>query len=89
MVRSMYILNIMPEEQPTPSPRFLTVKQAAEELNVTENLIRALINNGELKAFQIGGRGIWRIGRVDLENYISTAYETAAQAITDEPAQDH
>lgn len=37
--------------------RFLTVEQAAEELNVKLSLIRGLIKAGELRAIQIGGRG--------------------------------
>lgn len=37
--------------------RFLTVEQAAEELNVKQSLIRGLIKTGELRAFQVGGRG--------------------------------
>lgn len=37
--------------------RFLTIKQAAEELNVKTSLIRGLIKTGELRAIQVGGRG--------------------------------
>lgn len=37
--------------------RFLTIEQAIEELNVKESLIRSLINTGELRALQVGGRG--------------------------------
>jgi excisionase family DNA binding protein len=42
--------------------RFLTIEQAAEELNVSLNQIRALLKTGELRAIQIGGRGyLWQI----------------------------
>lgn len=34
--------------------RFLTVEQAAEELNVKSSLIRGLISSGELRAIQVG-----------------------------------
>lgn len=37
--------------------RFLTTEQAAEELNVSSNQIRALLKTGELRAIQVGGRG--------------------------------
>ncbi|MEW1810471.1 helix-turn-helix domain-containing protein [Pseudarthrobacter phenanthrenivorans] len=37
--------------------RFLTIEQAAEELNVKASLIRGLIKAGELRALQIGARG--------------------------------
>jgi excisionase family DNA binding protein len=38
------------------SRRFLTIAQAAEELNVNQNQIRALIRTGELRGIQVGGR---------------------------------
>ncbi|MEV7132100.1 excisionase family DNA-binding protein [Arthrobacter sp. NPDC093128] len=41
----------------TSQRRFLTVEQAAEELNVKSSLIRGLISSGELRALQVGGRG--------------------------------
>jgi excisionase family DNA binding protein len=43
-------------------PRFLTPTQVAEELNVKPNQVHALIKAGKLRAFQVGGRGMWRIG---------------------------
>jgi excisionase family DNA binding protein len=61
--------------------RFLTIEQAAEELNVKASLIRSLIRTGELAAIQIGPRGLWRIGLQDLEGYISDAYRRAAERI--------
>lgn len=64
-----------------PTPRFLTIEQVAEDLNVKASLVRALIRSGELRAFQVGGRGIWRIGARDLEEYISNAYIKTAERI--------
>ena len=61
--------------------RFLTPTQAAEELNVKPNQIHAMIKAGELRAIQIGGRGLWRIGRQDLEDYIAEAYRRTAERI--------
>jgi len=61
--------------------RFLTPTQAAEELNVKPNQIHALIRTGELRAIQIGGRGMWRIGRQDIEDYIAEAYRRTAERI--------
>jgi excisionase family DNA binding protein len=61
--------------------RFLTIEQAAEELNVKESLIRALIKSAELRALQVGGRGLWRIGIQDLEDYIADAYRRTAERI--------
>lgn len=67
-------------DQPT-KRRFLTVEQAAEELNVKSSLIRGLISSGELRAIKIGGRGLWRIGLQDLEDYIAEAYRRTAAHI--------
>ena len=61
--------------------RFLTPTQAAEELNVKPNQIHAMIKAGELRALQVGGRGMWRIGRQDLEDYIAEAYRRTAERI--------
>lgn len=61
--------------------RFLTVEQTAGELNVSENQIRALLHSGELRGLQIGGRGLWRIGTADLEDFIAKAYERTASRI--------
>lgn len=62
-------------------PRFLTLAQVAEELNVKHSLVQGLIRTGELRAFQVGGRGQWRIGRQDVEDYINQAYQRTAERI--------
>ncbi|QOD05666.1 helix-turn-helix domain-containing protein [Pseudarthrobacter sp. BIM B-2242] len=61
--------------------RFLTIAQTAEELNVNQNQIRALIRTGELRGIQVGGRGVWRIGANDIEDYIAEAYRLTAERI--------
>ena len=61
--------------------RFLTMAQVAEELNVKQSLVQGLIRTGELRAFQVGGRGMWRIGRQDVEDYIAEAYRRTAERI--------
>ena len=70
----------------------MSVEHAAGELNVSENQIRALLHNGELRGIQIGGRGVWRIGIVDLEAYIEDAYARTAARVAagdlDESGQD-
>ena len=62
-------------------PRFLTLAQVADELNVKQSLVQGLIRAGELRAFQVGGRGMWRIGRQDVEDYIDQAYRRTAERI--------
>lgn len=62
-------------------PRFLTIEQAADELSVKASLIRNLIKTGELRALQVGARGIWRIGLQDVEDYIEEAYRRTAERV--------
>jgi excisionase family DNA binding protein len=61
--------------------RFLTIEQAAEELNSKASLIRNLMKTGELRAIKIGAAGQWRIGIQDLEDYIADAYRRTAERI--------
>lgn len=69
-------------------PRFLTLAQVADELNVKQSLVQGLIRTGELRGFQIGGRGLWRIGRQDVEDYINQAYQRTAARIAAGELQD-
>lgn len=70
------------EDAAEPKRRFLTVEQVAEELNVGIPIVRALLKkSGELRGFQVGGRGIWRIGVADLEDFIRQAYRRTAEKL--------
>lgn len=62
--------------------RFLTIEQAAQELNVGEPLVRAILKSGELRGIQVGARGVWRIGSADLDAYIEEAYRRTAEKTT-------
>ena len=64
-----------------PERRFPTIEQVAEELNVGVPSIRALLKTGELRGIQIGGRGMWRISRDDLETFVQSAYEKTADRV--------
>ena len=59
---------------PPSSPRFLTLADVADVLNVTVRQVYALVRSGELRGIQIGGRGQWRIENDQLEDYISRQY---------------
>ncbi len=59
--------------------RFLRLEDVAEELNVKLPQVRALVKSGELKAIQIGGRGMWRVERDALEEYIQQRYAQARE----------
>jgi len=62
-------------------PRFLTVDQVADELNVGLPTVRMLLKSGELRGIQIGGRGLWRVANADLEDYVAEAYRVTAEKI--------
>jgi len=68
--------------------RFLTRAQVPEELAVSESQVHALIRRRDLRAAKIGGRGVWRISRTDLESYIEQTYATTDQWINDHPFSD-
>ncbi|MPV48885.1 helix-turn-helix domain-containing protein [Pseudactinotalea sp. HY160] len=55
-------------------PRFLTLADVTEILQVSMATVRALVRSGELRGIQVGGKGTWRIERVELEAYIERCY---------------
>lgn len=63
------------------NPRFLSLEDVAEELNVNMPLVRALVQSGELRGIKVGGRGIWRVERSELEAYIQRAYQATENVI--------
>jgi excisionase family DNA binding protein len=65
-------------------PRFLTLADVREVLNITAPQAYALVRSGDLPAIQVGGRGQWRIESTELEAYIQRLYEaTRAKIATD------
>jgi excisionase family DNA binding protein len=71
-----------------PTPRFLTLDDVAEILNVSWSQAYALVRRKELIAIQIGGRGQWRVENDELERFIARKYaEARAGSVPDaEPA---
>jgi len=59
---------------PADLPRFLTLADVADVLNVTSRQVYALVRTGDLRGIQIGGRGQWRVETVELEDYIQRQY---------------
>lgn len=72
----------LPEGSPsTIEPRFLTLEDVATYLNVSVRQAYALVRSGELPAVKIGGRGVWRVARDQLETYVDRKHaETEAYA---------
>lgn len=63
------------------TPRFLTLADVAEILNITASAARSLVTSGELRAIQVGGKRAWRIDQAELERYIETQYELTSERI--------
>lgn len=61
-------------------PRFLTLADVAEILATSVVQVRALVQSGELRFIQIGGRQQYRIEAVELEDYIQRMYAKAEGA---------
>lgn len=55
--------------------RFLTLEDVAIYLNVSVPQVYALVRSGELPAIKIGGRGVWRVDRRQLETYVDRLHE--------------
>ena len=69
-----------------PTPRFLTLDDVAEILNVSWSQAYALVRRKELIAIQIGGRGQWRVENEELERFIAQKYaEARAGTVPAEP----
>lgn len=66
-------------------PRFLTLTDVAELLNISTSQVYALVRNEELKAIKIGGRGQWRVERDRLEEYITRMYQQTSDFIAKHP----
>ncbi|MGC5583309.1 helix-turn-helix domain-containing protein [Ornithinimicrobium sp. W1679] len=63
------------------TPRFLTLTDVAETLNVSLSQVKALVRSGELAGIKLGGRGVWRVENTELEAYIQRMYDQTRDAI--------
>ena len=59
-------------------PRFLTLDDVANYLNVSVPQVYALVRSGSLPAIKIGGRGVWRVDREQLEGYVQRLHQETA-----------
>ncbi len=70
-------------------PRFLTLADVTEVLNISSPQAYALVRSGELPAIQIGGRGVWRVEASELEAYIQRQYAATRERSTSSSAVEH
>ena len=64
-----------------PAPRFLTLTDVAETLNVSLSQVKALVRSGDLLGVKLGGRGVWRVESAELEAYIQRMYAQTRESI--------
>lgn len=65
--------------------RFLQLSDVAAELNVSDAQVYHMVRSGELPAIKIGGRGVWRVERAQLEEYIARKYAETAEWVRENP----
>ena len=70
------------------APRFLTLADVAEQLNTSSAQVYALVRRGDLPAIKIGGRGQWRVERVQLEEFIQRMYADTRAYVDQHPFVD-
>jgi excisionase family DNA binding protein len=74
--------------QMTTEPRFLTLADVAEVLNISASQAYALVRNKDLPAIKIGGRGQYRVERDKLEDYIARMYRETSTFLDEHPFVD-
>ena len=67
------------------APRFLTLADVAETLNISAAQTYALVRSGDLPAIKIGGRGQWRVEASALEEFIVRKYEQTREFVKTHP----
>ena len=66
-------------------PRFLTLTDVAEVLNISVSQVYALVRNQQIRSIKIGGRGQYRVERSELEAYISRMYQETSSFLAEHP----
>lgn len=69
----------------TQGPRFLTLADVAEIMNISSAQVYALVRGGDLPAIKVGGRGQWRVESAVLEEYIQRLYADTREFVAKHP----
>lgn len=70
---------------PAIEPRFMTLEDVAIYLSVSVPQVYALVRSGELPAVKIGGRGVWRVDRNQLEEYLNRLHDQTSKWAKEHP----
>jgi excisionase family DNA binding protein len=68
--------------------RMLSLEQVGEELAISKAQTYALVRRGDLRALKIGGRGVWRVERTELEAYLERTYADTDRWVLEHPFTD-
>ncbi len=66
-------------------PKFLTLSEVAQILNISAAQTYALVRNQSLRAIKIGGRGQYRVETKELEDFIKRSYESTTKFLSEHP----
>ncbi|MGH2790520.1 MAG: helix-turn-helix domain-containing protein [Actinomycetota bacterium] len=66
-------------------PRLFTLEEVATYLNVSVPQVYALVRSQELPAVKIGGRGVWRVDRTQLDDYIQRLHDATREWAKEHP----
>lgn len=75
----------MSEEAKAIEPRFFTLEQVAQYLNISAPQAYSLVRSGDLPAMKIGGRGVWRVDRRQLDAYVDRVHEETKKWAQEHP----
>ena len=64
-----------PSKKSDVEPLFLTLEDVGAYLSVSVPQVYALVRSGDLPAIKLGGRGVWRVNRHKLEEYLERLEE--------------
>lgn len=67
------------------SPRFYTLADVSEILNISSAQVYALVRRNDIRAVKIGGRGQWRVEASELEAYIKRLYTATEKFLAEHP----
>ncbi|WP_372697714.1 helix-turn-helix domain-containing protein [Arthrobacter sp. JSM 101049] len=67
----------------------MRLEDVAEELSVNMPQVRSLVRSGELPAIKVGGRGVWRVERTELEAYIERQYTATREGLKQDDGAAH
>lgn len=59
-------------------PRYIKLEDVAAYLSVSSAQVYAMVRSGDLPAIKIGGRGVWRVDRNKLDDYLDRLEEETA-----------